>query len=130
MARRVDWLEEVIEKLGLANTAVIRGRAEERSVREAVHGADVVTARAVAPMARLASWCLPLARAGGVLLALKGASAQDEVDRDRDAVRRLGGGQISVTQVGVGVLSEPTTVVSVTKTQEMAPAARKKKARR
>ncbi|MGH3949309.1 MAG: 16S rRNA (guanine(527)-N(7))-methyltransferase RsmG [Pseudonocardiaceae bacterium] len=127
MARRVDWLNEVVQTLGLPNTAIVRGRAEERAVRDMVDGADVVTARAVAPLAKLAAWCLPLARPGGVLLALKGMSAQDEVDRDRDALRRLGGGEVRVAYVGAGVLSEPTTVVSVTKTQATKSGSQKKK---
>ena len=54
MARRIEWLSEVAEKLGLP-ISVIRGRAEERTVQEQVGGADVVTARAVAPLAKLAA---------------------------------------------------------------------------
>ena len=53
--------------------------------------ADVVTARAVAPLDRLAGWCLPLAAVGGRLLALKGASAADEVAEHAEAVAELGG---------------------------------------
>src|SRR5437868_13263360 len=70
MARRVDWLAEVAEKLELPIT-IVRGRAEERPVREQLGGADIVTARAVAPLARLADWCLPLVRPDGFLVALK-----------------------------------------------------------
>ncbi|MGH3517038.1 MAG: 16S rRNA (guanine(527)-N(7))-methyltransferase RsmG [Haloechinothrix sp.] len=118
MARRVDWLNEVVAKLELGQVTVLRGRAEERAVRDAIGGADVVTARAVAPMAKLAGWCMPLVRPGGSLLALKGTSARAEVDRDRAAIRRLGGDEISVRRLGVGVLAEPTTVVTVTKSLE------------
>lgn len=118
MARRVEWLDEVVDKLSLEHVEVVRGRAEERSVRESIGTADVVTSRAVAPLAKLASWCLPLVRTGGLMLALKGASAQDEVDRDRDAVRRLGGDAIGVSLIGADVLAEPTSVVSVTKVEK------------
>src|SRR5690606_39528403 len=61
LARRVEWLREVISDLGVA-VEVERGRAEEDDVRPRWEGADVVTARAVAPLARLAGWCLPLLR--------------------------------------------------------------------
>lgn len=114
MARRVDWLQEVVEELGLENAVVVRGRAEEKDTRDDLGTADVTTARAVAPLAKLAGWCLPLVRPGGRLLAIKGASAADEVARDRGAVRRLGGAEVEIVQCGVGVLEVPTTVVAIT----------------
>lgn len=112
MARRVDWLTEVAEKLDLSIT-ILRGRAEEREVRKQVGDVDVVTARAVAPLARLAGWCLPLVRPGGLLLALKGASAAEEVERDQLAVRRAGGGSPEVAVCGSTILEVPTTVVLI-----------------
>ncbi|WP_019810986.1 16S rRNA (guanine(527)-N(7))-methyltransferase RsmG [Saccharomonospora halophila] len=118
MARRVDWLEEVAERLGLSVT-VERGRAEEKAVRARLGVAEVVTARAVAPLARLAAWCLPLVREGGTLLALKGRSAADEIERDRDAVCRAGGGEPRIVECGAGVLDTPTTVVAI---ERVAPA--------
>jgi 16S rRNA (guanine527-N7)-methyltransferase len=112
LARRVDWLREVVEDLGLP-VKIERGRAEEPGVRARWEGADVVTARAVAPLARLAGWALPLLRTGGTLLAVKGASAVDEVARDAGAVRRLGGTDPRVVRCGVGVVDPPSTVVVV-----------------
>ena len=112
MARRVEWLTEVIDELDL-DVRVIRGRAEERAVRTEIGTVDVVTARAVAPLARLAGWCLPLLREGGMMLALKGASARDEIARDAAAVARVGGGRPEVSECGVGLLEVPTTVVIV-----------------
>lgn len=112
MARRVDWLHEVTEVLGL-DVAVVRGRAEERALRPEVGHADVVTSRAVAPLARLVGWCLPLVRGDGMMLAVKGATAQDEVGRDAAAVARAGGSVPSISECGVGVLATPTTVVIV-----------------
>ncbi|HVW43764.1 MAG TPA: 16S rRNA (guanine(527)-N(7))-methyltransferase RsmG, partial [Amycolatopsis sp.] len=90
MARRVEWLDEVVYELALGVT-VVRGRAEERAIRRRLGLVDVVTARAVAPLARLAGWCLPLLREGGMMLALKGVSAREEVARDAVAVARSGG---------------------------------------
>jgi 16S rRNA (guanine527-N7)-methyltransferase len=112
LARRVDWLREVIDDLDLA-VEVERGRAEDAVVRRRWEGADVVTARAVAPLARLAGWSLPLLRSGGRLLALKGASAPDEVERDTAAVRKLGGGPPRIERCGVGVVDPACTVVVV-----------------
>lgn len=112
MARRVDWLTEVVEELDL-DVRVLRGRAEEKAVRAEIGAVDIVTARAVAPLARLAGWCLPLLREGGMMLALKGASARDEVARDATAVARVGGGTPTVSECGVGLVEVPTTVVIV-----------------
>jgi len=112
LARRVEWLLEVIADLGLA-IEVERGRAEEAVVRRRWEGADVVTARAVAPLSRLAAWSLPLLRTGGLLLAVKGASAPTEIERDGPAVRRLGGGRPRIERCGVGVVEPPSTVVVV-----------------
>ncbi|HVV19192.1 MAG TPA: 16S rRNA (guanine(527)-N(7))-methyltransferase RsmG [Pseudonocardiaceae bacterium] len=111
MARRIAWLTEVVEELGI-DVRVVRGRAEEPAIRQAVGGADVVTARAVAPLAKLAGWCLPLVRAGGWLLALKGESANEELARDADLVRAAGGTELSVVMCGAD-LPVPTTVVRV-----------------
>lgn len=112
LARRVQWLHQVIDDLGL-EIAVERGRAEEAVVRRRWKGADVVTARAVAPLARLAGWSLPLLRVGGHMLAVKGAGATAEIERDAAAVRRLGGGPPRIERCGVGVVDPPGTVVVV-----------------
>ncbi|MFI6029177.1 16S rRNA (guanine(527)-N(7))-methyltransferase RsmG [Amycolatopsis magusensis] len=114
MARRVDWLTEVVDELDLSSSVtVVRGRAEEKAVRAVAAERDVVTARAVAPLAKLAGWCLPLVRTGGTLLALKGSSAAEEITRDRLAVRKAGGGEATVAECGGGLLDVPTTVVLI-----------------
>lgn len=112
LARRVDWLDEVVEDLGLS-IAVERGRAEESAVLRRWEGADVVTARAVGPLARLTGLCLPLVHRGGTMLALKGASVAEEIERDRAAVRTLGGGEPRILECGAGVVDPPTTVVAI-----------------
>jgi len=114
MARRVEWLSEILAELDLPVT-VVRGRAEDRSVIDSLAGADVATARAVAPLARLAGWTLPLLRPGGLLVAMKGQTAMDEVTRDRAAVRSLGGRAIEVHDCGDGIVDPLTRVVLVSR---------------
>ncbi|WP_428512235.1 16S rRNA (guanine(527)-N(7))-methyltransferase RsmG [Pseudonocardia sp.] len=114
LARRVEWLVEVLDDLDL-DVRVERGRAEEAAVRRRWEGADVATARAVAPLARLAGWALPLLRPGGTLLAVKGASAPAEVERDAAAVLRAGGRTPRVVRCGIGLVDPPSTVVVVEK---------------
>jgi 16S rRNA (guanine527-N7)-methyltransferase len=112
MARRTAFLDEVVTALDLADrVSVVRGRAEELSGRLAP--ADIVTARAVAPLDKLAAWCLPLVAVGGRLLALKGASAVDEVAAHRAAIGRLGGGTPIVRRAGAALVEEPATVVEI-----------------
>src|SRR6185369_6925157 len=107
LARRVTFLDECVDRLGLDNVTVVRGRAEEGPVRRSLGGADVVTARAVAPLDKLAGWCLPLLRPGGRLLAMKGSTAAAELAA---AGPLAGAAGATVTEVG----DPPATVVVVT----------------
>jgi len=111
LLRRTVFLREFIETAGLEIT-VVRGRAEQSGVIHEAGGADVVTSRAVAPLAKLAQWCLPLVHEHGRMLALKGASASEELERDRGALERAGAGNASVVESGVGLVSTPTLVIS------------------
>jgi 16S rRNA (guanine527-N7)-methyltransferase len=97
MARRVSFLEECVGELGLGNVEVIRGRAEDLAGRLVV---DVVTARAVAPLEKLAGLCVGLLRPGGRALAIKGASAETELARARPVLARLGVSDARVVEVG------------------------------
>lgn len=114
LARRTAFLSEAVSTLRLDRATVLRARAEEW----ARHGGridtyDVVTARAVAPLDRLAAWCLPLVSVGGRLLAIKGASAVEEITAHRDVIVKLGGGVPLVRQCGVGIIRPPTIVVVI-----------------
>ena len=87
MARRVDFLQECVAELGLENVDIVRGRAEDLAGHLA---ADVVTARAVAPLDKLAGLCLGLVRPGGRVLAMKGSAAEAELAKARPVLARLG----------------------------------------
>jgi 16S rRNA (guanine527-N7)-methyltransferase len=180
MERRVTWLHEVVDELGLSNVVIIRRRAEElqaqphidsaaaensassaytsRSVRPSrssrsshkSHSSkqfpngrnpqslalaavlddnvsretfdtdvpqqfDIVTCRAVAPMTKLAGWTLPLLRRGGQLIALKGQSAQAEIEKARKEIAKCGGLNPRVEEAVVGPGLESTHVVLVDK---------------
>ena len=122
LARRTAFLSEAVTKLGLdATVTVVRSRAEDLAGEPPV-AADVVTARAVAPLDRLAGWCLPLAAVGGRLLALKGASAADEVAEHRAAIARLGGAEPVIALCGVGVIEPPATVVEIVRERDVVAA--------
>nr|WP_280262850.1 16S rRNA (guanine(527)-N(7))-methyltransferase RsmG [Nocardia wallacei] len=112
LLRRTIFLAEFIEEAGLEVT-VVRGRAEQPDVRKVAGGADVVTSRAVAPLSKLAKWSLPLVHNHGRMLALKGSSAAEELERDRAELLRAGGGHAQVLECGVGIVDPPTVVLSV-----------------
>ncbi|MGL5808854.1 MAG: 16S rRNA (guanine(527)-N(7))-methyltransferase RsmG [Nocardioides sp.] len=81
MLRRTTFLEECIARLGMDNVAVMRARAD--GVTRADSQFDAVISRAVAPVGQLARWSVPLLRPGGVMLALKGSSAHQELESAR-----------------------------------------------
>jgi len=112
LLRRAEFLREAVGELGL-DVAVIRGRAEDRSVREELGAVDAVTSRAVASLDKLARWSLPLLRDGGRMLALKGDRAEEEVDEHQRVMRSLGAVEVGVVKCGVDYLTPPATVVIV-----------------
>lgn len=119
LARRTAFLDEAVAALGLdSQVTVVRGRAEEQI---GLLFGDVVTARAVAPLDRLAGWCLPLAAVGGRLLALKGMSAAEEIEEHGAAVTRLGGGPAAIHQCGIGLIDPPATVVEIVRERNVVP---------
>ncbi len=128
LARRTAFLEEAVESLGLDRVQVVRARAEESAGK--LPPADVVTARAVASIDRLAAWCLPLAKIGGRLLAMKGASAEAEIVEHADAVRRAGGADPVVRRCGDELLEQPTTVIEVVRERDVMAGRRSKRRRR
>jgi 16S rRNA (guanine527-N7)-methyltransferase len=108
LLRRSTFLAQAVDELGLADrVSVVRARAEEHRQRY-----DVVTARALAPLDRLVTWCDPLRSPGGTILALKGRSAVDELEA---AQRTLAGRRLTgeVLSVRAHPSVDPTTVVRV-----------------
>jgi len=117
LLRRTTFLAEVTERLDLTNVEVVRQRAE------ALHGSmefSVVTSRAVAPLPRLLAWSMPLVRQGGELVAMKGASAVEEVAAASSDLTRCGAGAVDVLTLGTAVVNPPTTVIRVRATRPSA----------
>ena len=108
LLRRTTFLELAVEALGLEQVRVVRARAED--VGETF---DVVTSRAVAPLDRLARWCLPLVAAGGAMLAMKGASAETEIAEATTRWRSQGVAEPVVHRLGADLLDPPVTLVEI-----------------
>jgi len=125
LLRRATFLEAAVIELGLdSRVRVDRGRAEDRN---GTYAADIVTARAVAPLARLATWCLPLANVGGAVLALKGAQAAAELAVAQPMLAGLGAGAADVLECGVGVVDPPTTVIRLPRVRRLDHSPRRKR---
>ena len=110
MLRRTNWLSMAVDELQLTNVSVHRGRAERFW---GVLSAPVVTARAVARLGELATWCLPLLLPGGSMLAIRGERVSEELTAERAVLRRLGAVEEVVESFGGGIVVPPTTVLRV-----------------
>ncbi len=106
MERRCRFLAECVAELGLTNAEVLRGRAEDVVLR-----ADVATARAVAPLDRLAELAIGVVRPGGMVLAIKGRNAADELKKARPVLSRIGARSAEIVRAGHGKVVPAATVV-------------------
>jgi 16S rRNA (guanine527-N7)-methyltransferase len=110
MLRRSIFLQECVSALDLPNATVVRARADKAA---AGISADVATARAVAPLDRLVGWAAGLLRPGGQLLAIKGQSAEAELEAAAPVLSLLGVQSAEVLRAGHGRVISATTIVRV-----------------
>ena len=89
--KRVDFLKYLCGELGLTGVEFAKERAEEAARKQWREAFDLAGARAVASLPVLAEYCLPLVKVGGVFLAMKGTTGQEELTAAGNALRRLGG---------------------------------------
>lgn len=111
MERRVAWLREQAEILGLDNIEVVRARAEEARLSPWL---DQATARAVSALSKLIPLVAPLMKSGGELLFLKGASVEAEIEAAAKAIRKHRLHDIEVLALGEGLGTETTRVFRAT----------------
>lgn len=109
MERRVAWLTEESERLGLENVTVLRARAEEVGI-----AVDQVTARAVSALKTLVPNCRGLLSVGGEMLFLKGASVENEIEAARKQLLKAGLRDPEVLVLGEEIGAEPTRVFRAT----------------
>ena len=108
MERRVTWLNEQAESLGLRNVSVLRVRADDAHLSAPL---DQVTARAVSAFRKLIPLVAPLLRPGGELVLMKGRNASAEIDAAAKEIRKYGLRDVEVVTLGHGVLIEETRVI-------------------
>lgn len=95
--KRIKFLADTIEKLGIQNVTAIHARAEElarnKNYREK---ADICCSRAVANLATLSEYCLPFVKKGGSFVSYKTEQVQEEINQSKKAIRVLGGDEPEV----------------------------------
>lgn len=116
LAKRLKFLQTVIEKLGLKGIRCVHLRAEDAG-RDTQHRQkyDIVTARAVARLSVLAEYCLPLVKTGGSFIALKGSKYQEEIAAAGKALQVLGGRLQSAEAVKLPGLDDGRAIVKIAK---------------
>lgn len=111
MERRVTWLSEQVDSLGLENVEVVRARAEDWKRGPVL---DAVTARAVSALRTLVPITAPLVRDGGELILLKGATAENEISAAEKQLRKFRISNPRIEVFGEGLLDEPSRVFHAT----------------
>ncbi|CAN5242706.1 16S rRNA (guanine(527)-N(7))-methyltransferase RsmG [soil metagenome] len=111
MERRVKWLNDQAAELALHNVTVVRARAQDIGLPDAL---DQVTARAVSALSKLIPMCAPLVHRGGELVLMKGAAAAKEIEDAGKVIRKYGLRDVRIEELGVGILEETTRVVRAT----------------
>ncbi len=114
--KKVTFLEHIVERLGLEEVTVIKGRAEELGqMGEHRERYELVLARAVAELPALVEYLLPLCRLGGLCVAQKGLGAQAEVASAQTALAILGGSLRRLIPVELTGLAEARHLVILEK---------------
>jgi 16S rRNA (guanine527-N7)-methyltransferase len=114
--KKAEFLRRCVAELPLPNARVISGRAEhvahDNTYRQQF---DVALSRAIGPMREMLEYTLPFVKLGGVLLAMKGPKAEQELADSADALDTLGGGELQVYEAYPEGFDQNTVIVSVAK---------------
>lgn len=114
--KKLTFIEHVIAVLGVRNVTLLHARAEDAAHLPA-HRAlyDVVTARAVARLPILLEYLLPFAKVGGFVVAMKGKTAEEELQDARYALNFLGGEAKPIASVQLPDVEDPHYLLTVEK---------------
>lgn len=116
LGKRVNFLNEVVKKLGLENAKAIHSRAEDAGKNPQMREKfDIAVARAVADLSVLAEYALPFVKKGGYFLAMKGNTPENEVNKAKNAIKTLGGQIESVDEINIEPLCLKHSIVVVKK---------------
>ncbi len=117
--KRIDFLQESCDALGLTDVDCVHARAEEFGHREEY---DYAVSRAVASLPVLCELCLPLVKVGGEFLAMKSSHTEEEINAAKAAIALLGG---KITEVIDYTIPTTDIVHRVVRIEKIAPTAKK-----
>ena len=117
-AKKLRFIDHAAESLGLDNVRALHARAEDAG-RDRIHrqAYDIVVARAVARLPILLEYSLPLCKLGGQVIAMKGASAFDEVNAAAKAIDALGGELFAIEEITLPTLDHPRYLIVIDKVE-------------
>ena len=111
LLKRIKIVNEGINLLELKNVAAVHARGETLEKKTIFkNGADLVIARAVANMGKLAKYTLPNVKKDGFLIALKGPNIDSELQESQEIIKKLGGRIIRVQDLSFGELRHNAVV--------------------
>ena len=114
--KRLIFLDKVIKELGLKNVEIIHMRAEDigknKKYREKF---DVVTSRAVANLATLSEYMIPLVKKNGVAICMKGSNIEEEVEDAKKAIKILGGKILKIKEFKLPEISDGRSIIVLKK---------------
>lgn len=115
--KRINFLQELVDDLGLQNVNLVHDRAETFSAKNSEYREqfDVVTARAVARLSVLSELCLPVAKVGGEFIAYKASAADEEMKDAENAIKKLGGQLEKVVNLELPESNEERNIIIIKK---------------
>lgn len=109
--KRLVFLQEVVDKLGLQDVTIVHSRAEDGARKADLREKfDFATSRAVAQLNVLSEYCLPYVKVGGAFLSMKGKYSEEEIANAKSAIKLLGGKTEKVDTYNLADGSERTII--------------------
>ena len=109
--KRINFLNEIIEKLNLKDIKTIHSRAEEYAKNEVRESYDVAVSRAVADLPILLEYLMPYVKLNGICICMKGPKAQEELERSKKAINILGGKLEKVKKITIDEEMERNLII-------------------
>lgn len=109
--KRINFLNEIIEKLSLKEVNTIHSRAEEYAKNKARESYDVAVSRAVADLPILLEYLMPYVKLNGICICMKGPKAQEELERSKKAINILGGKLEKVEKITIDEEMERNLII-------------------
>jgi len=117
--KRVNFLNEVIEKLSLKKISAMHGRAEDFAKKDLMREKfDLCVSRAVANLSSLSEFCLPYVKVGGRFISYKSEKAKEELEASKNAISILGGGNVICDEFSLPDTDFNRTFVIIEKIKE------------